>query len=101
MPCQQLSKSTNAYNLHSQAPSQNACQRHTWDRLQPLAACADARQALLDAIKGKKGDEEVISALRELAKQNPTSAPARSEKIFGEWNLLWASANAEVGSWPL
>ncbi len=66
--------------------------------LQPLAACADARQALLDAINGKKGDEEVISALRELAKQNPTSAPARSEKIFGEWNLLWASANAEVRS---
>ena len=57
---------------------------------------ADARQALLDAIKAKEGDNEVISALRELAKQNPTSSPAKSQKIFGEWNLLWASENAEA-----
>lgn len=61
-----------------------------------LNAPADARQALLDAIKGKEGDDEVISALRELAKQNPTKSPAKSETIFGEWNLLWASQNAEA-----
>ena len=60
------------------------------------ATCADARQALLDAINGKKGDEEVIGLLRELAKQNPTSSPANSETIFGKWNLLWASENAEA-----
>ncbi|CAK0783265.1 hypothetical protein CVIRNUC_006464 [Coccomyxa viridis] len=59
-------------------------------------ASSDARQALLDAINGKKGDEEVIGLLRELAKQNPTSSPAKSETIFGKWNLLWASENAEV-----
>ena len=66
----------------------------------PLSQCrfssADARQALLDAINGKKGDEEVVGLLRELAKQNPTSAPAKSETIFGKWNLLWASENAEA-----
>ena len=61
-----------------------------------LSASADARQALLDAIKAKGGDDEVISALRELAKQNPTKSPAKSETIFGEWNLLWASQNAEA-----
>lgn len=61
-----------------------------------LLLSADARQALLDAIDAKKGDEEVISALRELAKENKTSSPAKSEKIFGEWNLLWASENAEA-----
>lgn len=38
----------------------------------------------------------MIGALRELAKQNPTKSPAKSEKIFGEWNLLWASENAEA-----
>ncbi|CAL5220823.1 g2900 [Coccomyxa viridis] len=59
-------------------------------------ASTDARQALLDAIKDKEGDDKVIGALRELAKQNPTKSPAKSEKIFGEWNLLWASENAEV-----
>ena len=51
---------------------------------------------MLDAIKAKQGDEKVISALRELAKQNPTSSPAKSKTIFGEWNLLWASENAEA-----
>ena len=57
---------------------------------------ADARQALLDAIAAKKDDGEVIAALRKLAEQNPTPAPARSPKIFGRWKLLWASSNAEA-----
>ncbi|CAL8472029.1 g11571 [Coccomyxa elongata] len=65
----------------------------------PLTASAessDARQALLDAIAAKKGDDEVIAALRKLAKQNPTSSPAKSPTIYGKWKLLWASSNAEV-----
>ena len=53
---------------------------------------------MLDAIKEKKGDKEVIGALRELAKENPTSSPAKSKTIFGEWNLLWASENAEAST---
>ena len=61
-----------------------------------INAPADARQALLDAIKAKGGDDEVIGALRELAKKNPTSSPAKSQTIYGEWNLLWASENAEA-----
>ncbi|KAK9836995.1 hypothetical protein WJX81_005375 [Elliptochloris bilobata] len=57
---------------------------------------ADARQRLLDAIKAKKGDEEVITVLRELAKSNSTAGAARSPALAGRWNLLWASSNAEV-----
>jgi hypothetical protein len=60
------------------------------------AGAAEARQALLDAIEAKKGDDEVIAALRKLAQYNPLPAPAKSPKIFGEWKLLWASANAEA-----
>jgi len=55
-----------------------------------------ARQRLLDAIKQRKGDEEVIALLRELAKSNNTSNAARSPALAGRWNLLWASSNAEV-----
>ena len=60
------------------------------------AADGDARQQLLKAIAAKKGDEGVISALRELAKSNPTSAPAKSDTLYGKWKLLWASDNSEV-----
>lgn len=52
----------------------------------------------MDAIAAKKGDDEVIAALRKLAESNPLKAPARSPKIFGEWKLLWASSNAEACS---
>ena len=55
-----------------------------------------ARQRLLDAIKARKGDEEVISLLRELAKSNATANAARSPALPGRWNLLWASSNAEA-----
>ncbi len=58
----------------------------------------------MDAIAAKKGDDEVIAALRKLAEQNPTSSPAKSPTIYGEWKLLWASSNAEarvrVGHFP-
>lgn len=60
--------------------------------------CTGARQALLDAIAAKKGDDEVIAALRKLAEENPTPSPAKSPTIFGEWKLLWASSNAEAGA---
>ncbi len=50
----------------------------------------------MDAIAAKKGDDEVIAALRKLAEQNPTSSPAKSPTIYGKWKLLWASSNAEA-----
>jgi len=51
---------------------------------------------LLSAIKANKSDEEVEKALRALSDQNPTRAPAKSDKLFGKWKLLWASSNSEV-----
>ena len=60
------------------------------------AADGDARQQLLSAIAAKKGDDGVISALRELAKSNPTQSPAKSDTLYGKWKLLWASDNSEV-----
>ena len=62
----------------------------------PKPAAGDARQRLLDAINAKKGDEDVIAALRELAKENSTAGAARSPALAGRWNLLWASSNAEA-----
>jgi hypothetical protein len=72
----------------------------SWSRLNSLSLvmCTGARQALLDAIAAKKGDDEVIAALRKLAEENPTPSPAKSPTIFGEWKLLWASSNAEAGA---
>ena len=61
---------------------------------------AGARQALLDAIAAKKGDDEVIAALRKLAEENPTRAPGKSPTIYGRWKLLWASSNAEARKAP-
>ena len=54
------------------------------------------REQLLSAIKENKSDEEVEKALRALSDQNPTRAPAKSDKLFGKWKLLWASSNSEV-----
>lgn len=54
------------------------------------------REELLSAIKANKSDEEVEKALRALSDQNPTRAPAKSDKLFGKWKLLWASSNSEV-----
>lgn len=50
----------------------------------------------MSAIAAKKGDDGVISALRELAKSNPTPSPAKSDTLYGKWKLLWASDNSEV-----
>jgi len=61
-----------------------------------LAVEGDARQQLLSAIAAKKGDDNVIPALRELAKSNPTSKPNKGDVLFGKWKLLWASDNSEV-----
>lgn len=61
-----------------------------------VTASGDARQRLLYAINAKKGDEDVIAALRELAKENSTAGAARSPALAGRWNLLWASSNAEA-----
>lgn len=62
------------------------------------ASTGDAalREELLSAIKDKKSDEAVEKALRALSEQNPTKAPASSDKLFGKWKLLWASPNSEV-----
>ena len=62
----------------------------------PCELAAGARQALMDAIAAKKGDDEVIAALRKLAEENPTPSPAKSPTIYGRWKLLWASSNAEA-----
>lgn len=64
----------------------------------PAFAGDDARSALLEAIKQKKSDDEVERLIRELSQQNPTKAPARSDKLKGKWRLLWASANSEVAN---
>lgn len=71
-----------------------------WLLQQPAwgATTGDAalREQLLSAIKENKSDEEVEKALRALSDQNPTRAPAKSDKLFGKWKLLWASSNSEV-----
>ena len=54
------------------------------------------REELLSAIKANNSDEAVEKALRALSNQNPTRAPAKSDKLFGKWKLLWASPNSEV-----
>lgn len=53
------------------------------------------RDELLSAIK-TNNDEDIEKALRALSEQNPTRAPAKSDKLFGKWKLLWASPNSEV-----
>lgn len=60
-----------------------------------IAVDQDLREKLLTAIKGDK-DDEIEKALRALSEQNPTKGPARSDKLFGKWKLLWASPNSEV-----
>lgn len=74
-----------------------AADAHTFNGIS--CACAgDAalREELLSAIKANKSDEDVEKALRALSDQNPTRAPAKSDKLFGKWKLLWASSNSEV-----
>ena len=56
------------------------------------------RDALLSAIKSKGSDEEIEKLLRELSAKNPTARPARSDKLYGKWKLLWASPNSEVAN---
>ena len=56
------------------------------------------RDALLSAIKSKGSDEEIEKLLRELSAKNPTAKPARSDKLYGKWKLLWASPNSEVAN---
>ena len=53
------------------------------------------RDELLSAIKANK-DDDIEKALRALSESNPTRAPAKSDKLFGKWKLLWASPNSEV-----
>lgn len=63
----------------------------TWN----IAVDSELREKLLTTIKGGK-DDEIEKALRALSEQNPTKGPARSDKLFGKWKLLWASPNSEV-----
>ncbi len=56
------------------------------------------RDALLSAIRSKGSDEEIEKLLRELSAKNPTASPARSDKLYGKWKLLWASPNSEVAN---
>ena len=69
---------------------------HCCTKQTSIGAREEARATLLDAISQKQGDEKIEAALRNLAKYNPTPAPARSPALPGRWKLLWASKNAEV-----
>jgi hypothetical protein len=63
--------------------------------VQPADA-AQARAQLLSVIRGGGDEAAVQAAIEWLAPFNPTSAPARSPELQGEWRLLWSSATAEV-----
>eukprot|EP00967_Tisochrysis_lutea_P024723 scaffold28421_cov19-Tisochrysis_lutea.AAC.1 len=54
------------------------------------------KERLLDALSQNMDDDKVMSLLTALAKQNPTSAPARSPKAGGRWRLIWSQQSSDA-----
>ena len=99
-PCSKIAKGTVLWPelVHHSLPGQTQKPIPSGTESRRPYDCAGdkaLRDKLLSAIKENK-DDDIEKALRALSEQNPTRAPAKSDKLFGKWKLLWASPNSEV-----